>query len=540
MVTRKSLSLVSELINYSLGYFRKLYLSSNIYNKKISKINLQPLVYKPSANLLDCLIKDQKKTNIEDFYLNSIWSEKINIRDYKKLHNFFWLFNLDLKSSKKITQSVILYWIENNDKYNSKNWELDILSKRIIAWISNSRLTYENSEEIYREKFDTSIQKQINHLINELNRSVWVEDKMISCVAMVLAGLSYKNEKYLKYGLDLLKKIIDSSFDKMGFPKSRNIRQLNFFLKYFILIREWFKESQNEIPEYLNEIIYLNGQSFNLLIQSTNKSFLFNGNQNFDNSKFENYLKLHNYKFKNESNEYGGYAVLKDKNIVLLIDIGSSPEKKFSQDYQSGALSFEIFYKNIKLISNNGYFQNYKHQLNPISKSTASHSTLCIDNQSSCNFKKDTDGTLKINKGLKILKKNFLFQKDYWSIVGSHDGYLKKYGIIHERKIDYYPKLHKFLGQDKLIKKKNFKSTNFEIRFHFEPGVKITKTQDNRSILIETENSGWRFFADNHSLDIETGLYFGNKNSFAENQNIFISGITRNEEQIVHWQINKI
>ena len=30
------------------------------------------------------------------------------------------------------------------------------------------------------------------------------------------------------------------------------------------------------------------------------------------------------------------------------------------------------------------------------------------------------------------------------------------------------------------------------------------------------------------------------KNSFAENQNIFISGITRNEEQIVYWQINKI
>ena len=57
---------------------------------------------------------------------------------------------------------------------------------------------------------------------------------MISCAAMVLAGLSYKNEKYLKYGLDLLKKIIDSSFDKVGFPKSRNIRQLNFFkILYF-------------------------------------------------------------------------------------------------------------------------------------------------------------------------------------------------------------------------------------------------------------------------------------------------------------------
>ena len=42
----------------------------------------------------------------------------------------------------------------------------------------------------------------------------------------------------------------------------------------------------------------------------------------------------------------------------------NSPEKKFSNDYQSGALSFEVFFKNCKLISNCGYFQNYKHKLN--------------------------------------------------------------------------------------------------------------------------------------------------------------------------------
>ena len=100
---------------------------------------------------------------------------------------------------------------------------------------------------------------------------------------------------------------------------------------------------------------------------------------------------------------------------------------------------------------------------------------MCIDNQSSCNFKKDTDGTLKINKGLKILKKYFI-SEGFLGVYSSHDGYLKKYGIIHERKIDYYPKLNKFLGEDKLIKK-NFKSTNFEIRFYFEPGTKITKTR---------------------------------------------------------------
>ena len=36
---------------------------------------------------------------------------------------------------------------------------------------------------------------------------------------------------------------------------------------------------------------------------------------------------------------------LKNKNIVLVMDVGPSPIQKFSKDYQSGALSFEIISK---------------------------------------------------------------------------------------------------------------------------------------------------------------------------------------------------
>ncbi len=47
-------------------------------------------------------------------------------------------------------------------------------------------------------------------------------------------------------------------------------------------------------------------------------------------------------------------------------------------------------------------------------------------------------------------------------------------------------------------------------------------------------------FCKDHLIDVETGLYFGKKNLFSENQNIFISGITQNEEQIITWEIMKI
>ena len=131
-------------------------------------------------------------------------------------------------------------------------------------------------------------------------------------------------------------------------------------------------------------------------------------------------------------------------------------------------------------------------------------------------------------------------EKNYWNISASHDGYSKRYGIIHERKIEFFPENNKFSGQDKLFKKKNFKSSNFEIRFHLEPNAKIMKTQDGKSILIDIDNEGWKFTSEGNTIDVETGLYFGKKNSYTENQNLFISGVTQNEEQNIKWEFIKI
>ena len=118
MILKNSLNYLSQFFFFFSNKIRNFYLNSDIYNKKISKISDKNLEYKPSPGLIDCIIKYKKKKNkIEDFYLNSIWvNENISKKDYEKLHNFFWLFTLDLKSSKKITQSIILNWINSNNK----------------------------------------------------------------------------------------------------------------------------------------------------------------------------------------------------------------------------------------------------------------------------------------------------------------------------------------------------------------------------------------------------------------------------------------
>ena len=469
------------------------------------------------------------------FQLLSLIKKDLEKKEFNKLNCFNWLLSLDLKSKKNYPK-IILNWININSKFNSKSWNFNLTAKRIIAWLSSHNLTFENSNENYKIKFNFIIQKQTNHLINEIKNTDKIQNKIEGCAAIILVGLCYKDKNnYLNFGLENLKKISKISLDNSGFPKSRNIKQLVFFLKYFILIREWFKESQNQIPEYIDETIFYLGQAYAFIWQNVNSDLLFNGNNNSDNSEFDNYLKRLGYKFKNNNLDYSGYVILRDKNTLLIMDIGSTPNSEFTKNYQSGALSFEILRKGKKLISNCGYFGKIDSKLNLISKSTASQSTLTIDDHSSNKINKSS----LIDKGLKILKKEITFEKNYWKIIASHDGYYKNYNSIHERKIEFYPEKMKFIGTDIITKKKKY-NYKFDIRFHFEPNIKLMKTQDNKTILIELNDEGWKFTCENFEINIDNGLYFGNKNSYTENQNIYITGVTNHLIENIKWELTKI
>ena len=81
-------------------------------------------------------------------------NKNLSTKDYKNLNNFYWFFSLDLKSSKQTTQSVITNWIKNNYKYNNKSWDFDLTAKRIIAWLSCHNLTYDESNQDYKNNFN--------------------------------------------------------------------------------------------------------------------------------------------------------------------------------------------------------------------------------------------------------------------------------------------------------------------------------------------------------------------------------------------------
>ena len=528
---------------------RNLYFRSNFYNKKLITFSPDRIVYSPSTYLSASLISISN-----DFYkITNVAPEllwKTSAEDklkFDNLHSFLWLAKLDRKNSKATTKKIIKSWIDIFFNYDPGAWEMEITAKRIIAWSSNTDITFENSDKIYKEKFFLSIIKQSNFLLKNFKSLLYAPSKIICCAAIILSGIVFKENEYnYKEGIKELEKVVKNFFDESGFPKSRNPEDVFVSLKYLVLIREWFKESQKPIPDFLNDIVIKCGNCYASL-SFPNKQFpLFNGATEINNKDYDLFLKNLKYKFSNKNHEIAEFIKVKKKKFELLMDCGNAPPNNFAKYYQAGCLAFELVSNKQKVICNSGFGKYFSNKFSFLSRSTAAHSTLYINDTSSCSFQKNPFINkvygISLLKKHKVVSKNYTDDKDFFLISASHNGYERKFGCIHKRSIKILKKEDKIFGFDEIKKTKNYLNPlNFFIRFHIYPDTKIVKTKGGNSVLISLlSGEGWLLQSERNDLRIEKNVFLGNKNKIINNETIAISGIINNEIVTINWIIEKV
>ena len=278
-----------------------------------------------------------------------------------------------------------------------------------------------------------------------------------------------------------------------------------------------------------------------------NKQFpLFNGATEINHSDYDKFLKTLKYKFVNKNYEIADLVKIKKKKFEFFIDCGNPPPNNFAKYYQAGCVAFELIANKQKVICNSGYGKYLPLKLTTLSRSTAAHSTLYINDTSSCIFQKNKFinkiyGNSLVEKH-KIISKNYTEDKDFYSINASHNGYEKKFGYIHTRSIKISKKEDKIFGQDELKKTKNYSnSLIYFIRFHIYPDTKIVKTKAGNSILISLSNGeGWLLRNKTKDFEIEKNIFLGNKNKIINNESVTISGNISEEITSIKWKIERV
>ena len=168
MLNLKTIQVYSAALAKNLKLnIKNVLINTNYYNKKLNSITPDRTFYTPGRNLIAPLTK-YNISNYEIVESKIDWSYKKNFQEFEKLHNFSWLTNLDRKNKKIIIQKIISDWLENYSNYKKLVWNLEIVSDRIIFWLSNLDIILTDGREQFKKTLYASLIKQSNFVFKNI------------------------------------------------------------------------------------------------------------------------------------------------------------------------------------------------------------------------------------------------------------------------------------------------------------------------------------------------------------------------------------
>ena len=232
-----------------IKFFKKIYFSSNLYNKSLETNIPKQAHYNPNPFILSIITAYKKKSfKISEIDPNLFWLEN-NKNKINKLHNFFWLNLIDRKTDSKNIKKIIYIWILKYSRYKKKIWETSTLSARIISWILNIDIILDNTTFEFKKNFLKNIISQSNHLKKNIKFEKDYLKKIEIFTALILTGLIFTEyEDNYKLAIKELEEYTKNFFDNDGFPLTRNPNDLYFSAKSLVVCREIVKDAQIYIP----------------------------------------------------------------------------------------------------------------------------------------------------------------------------------------------------------------------------------------------------------------------------------------------------
>ena len=528
-----------------IKFFKKIYFSTNFYNKSLISKTPQQFYFHPNPFLLSSITNYKKYSfKVGEIDPNVFWVKKKNNWEENEVHSFLWLNLIDRKNDGRSLQKIIDVWMLKHSKYKRKVWESSVLSKRIISWILNVDIILNNGSFYFKKNFLNSIISQTNHLKKNIKFEKNYSKRLEVLTALLLSGLVFKEYiNNFNIGIKELEKLTKDYFDDDGFPLTRNPSDLIFFSKYLLLCKECIKDAQQYIPEFLDIIINKNLKCIKEILTPNNQIPLFNGGAESNLEYFHKLLDDLDYKPKNKKKIIGGIHSFNIRNNAIFFDAGEPPKKDFSKSYQSGPLSFEYYLDGKKIITNCGFGSNISSKAELLSRLTPAQSTLTLNDTSVTRFERNklinrVFGN-SIKNTFKINNLNFVEDKNQIKFTASHNGYEKKFGCIHKREISIEKQNGKLIGSDEIIKKKDGKPLNYSIRFHLYPGLTAVKTMGGNSALIQiSKNKSLIFTILDESILLEKSIFLGG-NKILDNTCVTVSGNLVNKNKTIHWEIKK-
>ncbi len=492
----------------------------------------------------DMLHEGEQHALGEDFWIRL---EKATPAFRAYAHSFHWLQDLaqvnDQTKARDAAETILRWWLPFGDDWFEEVWSAETLSRRLINWFSHAPLILSSDDLVYRSSVLTTMAKQCRHLSRVHKDTEDGLPRVYTATALTLAGLLLPGgEAFLTKGARVLERTLAEFIRADGGPLSRNTADAIRTMQLLVLVRSAYTDRGDDLPPWVQTTLDKLGPFVRAMRHSDGSFAQFCGTSAEGGHGSSAVLAASEAKGKAiENAAHSGFQRIMLGSSTLIMDAGTPPPQAYSAKAHAGTAAFEFSVGQERLIVNMGSASSRgpMKELATLSRTTAAHSTLVIADRNSSRILDNGRLGAGVSETLTIREPT----DDGVRIKHTHNGYLKRFGVKHERSLTLEADGTVLKGSEKLFgdKRKKLEGQEIMLRFHLHPGVMALKAPDGRISLETRGGKNWIFDLDGGTAEIEESLYLS-RPDHGENTRQIVVRVARegNEPPMCNWVLSEV
>jgi len=473
----------------------------------------------------------------------------------KELHSFGWLRHFSANKdtlSDSHARALVKEWIELKPDQSSKYaWEIETTSKRLISWLCHSIVILSSTDHEFHHQLMRSLGKHVKILRRLIANAPEGMPVLCGHIALTYASICFSgNSSSLNAHRDKLAQELKKQILADGGHISRNPALIADVLTLLLSLKEGFTAIEVAPPDELINAIERLLPALRFFRHGDGTIARFNGVSVTQKDLVTTLLRYDESLGEPVQDAvHSGYQRVSMDNKLLVIDTGEIPKGELSLDTNAGVLSFEFSSGLSSLIVNCGKPEIYETGTSEVWRTTNAHSTAILNDISTARF--ENPGTAGRAISGQVFSKNLNVEysrqdkTDAKTITAAHDGYVKEFGIRHQRSLTLDNKGDRLYGQEWFTgpNKSDMRYTTKDkvaLRFHLHPDIKASLSANGETCLLETrEGEQWRFDCPEFEVQLAESIFFATLPAPKPTWQIVINTKAYDNPEI-NWALQKI
>ena len=438
------------------------------------------------------------------------------------LLGFGWLRHLraaDTAITRANARSLVDDWISNPNRKRPIGRRADVLARRVISLLSQAPLVLGDTDGKFYRRYLRGLTREIRFLRYTMLDIPDGVPRLQVLIALCYASLCLANQaRHIRTATRKLSDELQRQILPDGGHISRNPGALIELLIDLLPLRQTFAARNIAPPPALLNAIDRMMPMLRFFRHGDGTFALFNGMSGTPSDLLATLLAYddtHGTPMVNMP--HTGYQRLDAGAMTVIMDTGPPPPPNVSHDAHAGCLSFELSSGPSRIVINCGMPATGRDNWRVFARGTPAHSTLTWHGISSCQFV-ELSAMKRLLQGSPIVSGPTNVESfreavtNGMLLTASHDGYLSKFGVIHQRVLMVAHDGTRLDGEDTLTPAPGGRikgsDTDYALRFHLHPSVKASRLSDARGVMLVLPNRDvWTFEALDDKVELEDSVF---------------------------------